>query len=90
MNQNKLEELLRLFVDGGISKEEYDQLFDYIRSNPDDGELNNAIDNVFRSSKIFSTLNSENRELIFQNIIRNKHFDSETITNKTEYEIGII
>ena len=83
MNQNKLEELLRLFVDGGISKEEYDQLFDYIRLNPDDGELNNAIDNVFRNSKRFSTINLEDRELIFQNIIRNKHFDSE-IQNETE------
>jgi len=98
MNQNKLEEFLRLFVDGGISKEEYDQLFDYIRSNPDDGDLNNAIDNVFRNSKRFSTLNPENRELIFQNIIRNKHFDTE-IQNKTEnspnfaprlwYQLGI-
>lgn len=74
MNQNRLEELLRLFVDGEISREEYGQLFDYIGSNPDDEELNIAIDSVFRNAKTFSSLKIEDREQIFQNIIRNKHF----------------
>jgi hypothetical protein len=82
MNQNKLEELLRLFVDGGISREEYDQLFNYIGSNPDDEELNTAIDIVFSKSKRFNSLKTEDREQIFQNIIRNKHFESEI-----QYEI---
>lgn len=84
MNQNRLEELLRLFVDGEISREEYDQLFDYIRLNPDDEHLNTAIDTVFSNSKKFSTINSEDRESIFQNIIRNKHFDSD---NQDETDI---
>ena len=84
MNQNRLEELLRLFVDGEISREEYDQLFDYIRLNPDDEHLNTAIDTVFSNSKKFSTINSEDRESIFQNIIRNKHFD---IDNQDETDI---
>lgn len=74
MNQNRLEELLRLFVDGEISREEYGQLFDYIGSNPDDEELNIAVDSVFRNAKTFSSLKIEDREQIFQNIIRNKHF----------------
>ena len=77
MNQNKLIELLGLFVDGGISKEEYDLLFDYIRANSEDEELNIAIDTVFKNSKKFNPLNSDDKELLFQNIIRNNHFDSE-------------
>lgn len=84
MNKNKLEKLLRLFADGEISREEYDQLFDYIRLNPDDEHFNTAIDTVFSNSKKFSTINSEDRELIFQNIIRNKHFD---IDNQDETDI---
>jgi len=77
MNQNKLIELLGLFVDGGISREEYDVLFDYIRANLEDEELHIAIDAVFKNSKKFNSLNSDDKEFFFQNIIRNKHFDSE-------------
>ena len=83
MNQNKLIELLELFVDGGISREEYDLLFDYIRANPEEEELNIAIDTVFKNSKNFNPLNSDDKELFFQNIIRNEHFDSE-IQNEIE------
>ena len=98
MNQNKLIELLGLFVDGGISREDYDLLVDYIRANPEDEELNIAIDTVFKNSKKFNLLNGDDKELIFQNIIRNKHFDSE-IQNELEiiptfaprlwYQLGI-
>lgn len=98
MNKNKLEKLLRLFADGEISREEYDQLFDYIRLNPDDEHFNTAIDSVFSNSKKFNTINSEDRELIFQNIIRNKHFyiDNQDETNidpkysyRLWYQVGI-
>ena len=83
MNQNKLIELLGLFVDGGISREEYDLLFDYIRANSEDEELNIAIDTVFKNSKKFNPLNGDDKELLFQSIIRNKHFVSE-IQNELE------
>lgn len=83
MNQNKLIELLGLFVDGGISREDYDLLVDYIRANPEDEELNIAIDTVFKNSKKFNPLNGDDKELLFQSIIRNKHFVSE-IQNELE------
>ena len=83
MNQNKLIELLGLFVDGGISREEYDLLFDYIRANSEDEELNIAIDTVFKNSKKFNPLNSDDKEVLLQSIIRNKHFVSE-IQNELE------
>ena len=98
MNQNKLIELLELFVDGGISREDYDLLFDYIRANPEDEELNIAIDTVFKNSKKFNPLNSNDKELLFQSIIRNKHFDSEvhneietipTFAPRLWYQLGI-
>lgn len=98
MNQNKLIELLGLFVDDGISREDYDLLFDYIRANPEDEELNIAIDTVFKNSKKFNPLNGDDKELLFQSIIRNKHFVSE-IQNELEtiptfaprlwYQLGI-
>ena len=98
MNQNKLIELLGLFVDGGISREEYDLLFDYIRANSEDEELNIAIDTVFKNSKKFNPLNSDDKEVLLQSIIRNKHFVSE-IQNELEtipafaprlwYQLGI-
>ena len=98
MNQNKLIELLGLFVDGGISREDYDLLVDYIRANPEDEELNIAIDTVFKNSKKFNPLNGDDKELLFQSIIRNKHFVSE-IQNELEtipafaprlwYQLGI-
>ena len=84
MNQNKLIELLGLFVDGGISREEYDLLFDYIRANSEDEELNIAIDTVFKNSKKFNPLYSDDKEVLLQSIIRNKHFGSE---NQNELEI---
>ena len=83
MNQNKLIELLGFFVDGGISREDYDLLVDYIRANPEDEELNIAIDTVFKNSKKFNPLNGDDKELLFQSIIRNKHFVSE-IQNELE------
>ena len=83
MNQNKLIELLGLFVDGGISREDYDLLVDYIRANPEDEELNIAIDTVFKNSKKFNPLNSDDKEVLLQSIIRNKHFVSE-IQNELE------
>ena len=83
MNQNKLIELLGLFVDGGISREEYDLLFDYIRANSEDEELNIAIDTVFKNSKKFNPLNGDDKEVLLQSIIRNKHFVSE-IQNELE------
>ena len=55
MNQNKLEELLGLFVEGEIRRIEYDRLLEYIRSNPEDEDLNRAIDHVFSEIKSYNT-----------------------------------
>ena len=75
MNQNKLEELLSLFVEGEISRFEYDRLLEYIRSNPEDEDLNRAIDHVFSEMKSYGTLSTEEKELIYQNIIADKRFE---------------
>lgn len=69
MSQKKIEELLGLFVDGKISRSEYEQLFDYIRSASDeDAELNHAADNVFRNIKSYEDLSKDEKELLYKNI----------------------
>ena len=73
MSQDKLEELLSLFVEGKISRSEYDQLFDRINQDRDEG-LNRAIDHVFQRMKNHRVLDDKDRELLYQNIIADKRF----------------
>lgn len=69
MSQRKLEELLKLFAEGKISRRDYERLFDYIRSTSDeDDELNHAVDHVFRNIKSYSDLSAEEKELLYRNI----------------------
>ncbi len=76
MDQEKLEQLLSLFVEGRITREDYDQLFVYIRENPQDGNLTSAIDHVFQKMKNYDLLSPEEKELIYQNIVQDKRFGS--------------
>lgn len=70
MSQSKLEELLRRFVEGEISRSEYEQLFDHIRSvSVEDHELNNAVDQVFKSIKSYEDLSADDKELLYKNIL---------------------
>lgn len=98
MNQNKLEELLILFVEGKISRAEYDQLFEHIRSSSEDETINMAIDHVFRNVRGYGSLSTEVKESVFQNIITDKRFDQDQNaqsekhtcnTFSTWYQIGI-
>ncbi len=99
MNQNKLEELLILFVEGKISRAEYDQLFEYIRSSSENDSINMAIDQVFRNIRGYGSLSIEEKDSVFQNIIRDKRFDQDQLLQSEEptirntynpwYHIGI-
>lgn len=77
MNQAKLEELLSHFVDGDISRADYDELFQYIGENPEEESLNRAIDHVFQKMKNQDLLSKGEKELIYQNILGDKHFHAE-------------
>jgi len=85
MNQNKLDELLNLFVEGKISRDEYEQLFDYIRTNQEEESLNSAIDQSFKKMKSFASLSAGEKELIFDNIVRNKDIREEEHSNSGKF-----
>lgn len=68
MDQNKLDELLKLFVEGRISREDYDQLFDYLTNNPNDEMINFSIDEEFQKMKTCNVLSEEEKNLIYNNI----------------------
>ncbi len=75
MDQKKLEQLLSLFVEGRITREDYDRLFDCIRENPHDGSLMDAIDHAFQKTSSYDLLSPGEKELIYQNIIDDKQFE---------------
>lgn len=98
MNQNKLDELLGLFVEGKISKEEYDQLFIFLANDLNDEMINYSIDQELAKMKTGTGLSEEEKNLIYCNISEFKHI--EEVQNleverpvkqifKTVYQVGI-
>lgn len=93
MSQRKLEELLRLFVEGKISRSEYEQLFDHIRSiSADDHELNDAVDQVFKNIKSYEDLSTDDKELLYRNImssVSTEEEQSDQDSGSLWYRLGI-
>ena len=94
MSQRKLEELLRLFVEGKISRSEYEQLFDHIRSTSvDDHELNDAVDDVFKNIKSYEDLSNDDKELLYRNIMSSVSTEEEQSVQEHSgrlwYRLGI-
>lgn len=94
MSQRKLEELLRLFVEGKISRSEYEQLFDHIRSiSADDHELNDAVDQVFKNIKSYQDLSTDDKELLYRNIMSSVSTEEEQsgqeYSGRLWYRLGI-
>jgi ferric-dicitrate binding protein FerR (iron transport regulator) len=77
MNQNKLDELLSLFAEGKISRDEFEHLFDYLRLDSDDESLNFAIDQDLGKLKKCVSLTDGEKDTIFQNIVTNDKFGQE-------------
>lgn len=78
MNQNKLDELLSLFAEGKISREEFERLFDYLRSEQEDENINFAIDQELGKLKKCPSLNADEKDAIFQNIVSNNKLGQQT------------
>lgn len=96
MNQNKLDELLSLFAEGKISRDEFEHLFDYIRSEGDDESINFAIDQELGKMKKCVSLTDGEKDTIFQNIVTNNRFVEETDSDRPEkhiirawYQVGV-
>jgi hypothetical protein len=78
MNQNKLDDLLSLFAEGKISRDEFEHLFDYLRSEGDDESINFAIDQELGKMKKGVSLTDGEKDAIFQNIVTNDKFGQES------------
>lgn len=96
MNQNKLDELLSLFAEGKISRDEFEHLFDYLRSKDDDDSINYAIDQELGKMKKCASLTDGEKEAIFQNIVTNDKFGQEPVSESSGnhvvrawYQVGV-
>ncbi len=96
MNQNKLDDLLSLFAEGKISRDEFEHLFDYLRSEGDDESINFAIDQELGKMKKGISLTNGEKDAIFQNIVTNDKFGQEQGSDKSGihtirawYQVGV-
>ena len=96
MNQNKLDELLSLFAEGKISRDEFDHLFDYLRSEADDDSINYAIDQELGKMKKCASLTDGEKDAIFQNILTNDKLGQEPVSENSGnhvvrawYQVGV-
>ncbi|MDP3469130.1 MAG: FecR family protein [Daejeonella sp.] len=96
MNQNKLDDLLSLFAEGKISREEFEQLFDYLKSGHDTESINFAIDQELAKMTKCASLTDEERDTMFKNIVVTNKFRQESGTERTGvfvfrawYQVGV-
>ena len=80
MNQNKIDELISLFADGKISKAEYEELFDYLKSENDE-KINFAFDQELRKLSRGVPLSAQEKNELFQRIIRSEKFAETSESN---------
>ena len=96
MNQNKLDVLMHLFVEGKISKSEFEQLFNCLKLEDSDENINTAIDSELRAMKEYIALTEVEKDLIFKNIETSINVEMEFISSEFEkqtkrswYQLGI-
>lgn len=96
MNQNKLDELLGLFAEGEISRDEFEHLFDYLKSEHDDDSINYAIDQELGKMKKCASLTDGEKDAIFKGIIANDKFGQEHGSDRSVdpvirawYQVGV-
>ena len=96
MNQNKLDELLNLFAEGKISREEFEHLFDYLSSEHDVQSIHFAMDQELGKMKKCASLSPEEKDKIFQNIVANDKFGHDIGPERSDnhvirawYQVGI-
>jgi transmembrane sensor len=96
MNQNKLDQLLSLFAEGKISRDEFEQLFDYLRSENDEDHFHYSMDQELRKMKTCSSMSKEVKDNIFENILNNERINQNTdsdrfvlLNSRAWYQIGV-
>ena len=96
MNQNKLDQLLSLFAEGKISRDEFEQLFDCLRSENDEDHFHYSMDHELRKMKTCSSMSKEEKDNIFENILNNERINQNTdpgrfvvLNIRAWYQIGV-
>jgi len=96
MNQNKLNELLTLFADGKISRDEFELLFDYLRSENEDEQFHYSMDQELKKMKTCSSLNKDEKDNIFDSILNDERVYQKSDSGKfilsnsrAWYQIGV-
>jgi len=96
MNQNKLNELLTLFADGKISRDEFELLFDYLRSENEDEQIHYSMDQELKKMKTCSSLSKDEKNNIFDNILNDERVNQNSDSGKfilsnsrAWYQIGV-
>lgn len=96
MNQNKLNELLTLFADGKISRDEFELLFDYLRSENEDEQFHYSMDQELKKMKTCSSLSKDEKNNIFDNILNDERVNQNSDSGKfilsnsrAWYQIGV-
>lgn len=72
--QQKLERLLGLLIEGSISREDYENLINAIRDEAGNGDLDKAADNMLSSVKARHLLGDAEREQLFKRITSDVRF----------------
>jgi hypothetical protein len=96
MNQNKLNELLTQFADGKISRDEFELLFDYLKSENEDEQFHYSMDQELKKMKSCSSLSKDEKDNIFESILNDervyKNLDSGKFifsNGRAWYQIGV-
>lgn len=96
MNQNKLNELLTLFADGKISRDEFELLFDYLRSENEDEQFHYSMDQELKKMKTCSSLSKDEKDNIFDSILNDERVYQKSDSGKfilsnsrAWYQIGV-
>jgi hypothetical protein len=96
MNQNKLNELLTQFADGKISRDEFELLFDYLKSENEDEQFHYSMDQELKKMKTCSSLSKDEKDNIFESILNDervyKNLDSGKFifsNGRAWYQIGV-
>ncbi len=80
MNQHRLDHLMKSLAENQISREEFDELIEYLRSNPNDIRLAGAMETFDNQQGRVQPLSEKQASTLYEKIKRDRRFKSHGIT----------
>lgn len=74
MNQYRLNNLIKALVENHITREEYDELMDYLRTHPDDSQLSEVMEQFTAVADRTNHVDDEARQRLYQQIRQHERF----------------